>query len=205
MKTKIQWVSRISLVVLALLGALSGSVWAGKKPVTPPAKKSTAEGVYSQIASDLDGKPAPLGTYAGKVALVVNTASRCGLTGQYEGLQKLHSKYRDQGFVVLGFPSNDFMGQEPGSNSEIKLFCEKNYRVDFPLFNKDHVKGDSKQSVYKYLTEGPQTEFHGEISWNFEKFLVARDGKILARFSPRTSPEDPELLVKLESALKAAR
>jgi glutathione peroxidase len=205
MKTKIKCLSRIPFVGLAFLVGLNASVWAAKKPVSPTSKKSIAEGFYSQSASDLDGKPAPLSSYAGKVALVVNTASRCGLTGQYEGLQKLHSKYRDQGFVVLGFPSNDFMGQEPGSNAEIKLFCEKNYRVDFPLFNKDHVKGDSKQPVYKYLTEGPQPEFHGEISWNFEKFLVGRDGKIVARFSPRTSPEDPELLVKLESALKAAR
>jgi glutathione peroxidase len=161
------------------------------------------KGVYAQVAVGRDGQPMALSAYAGKVALIVNTASRCGFTGQYEGLQRLQSKYRDKGFVVLGFPSNDFFGQEPGSNQEIKLFCQKNYKVDFPLFNKDHVKGEGKQAVYKYLTDGPQSEFKGEISWNFEKFLVGRDGKILARFSPRTSPEDLELVAKLETALAA--
>ncbi len=159
-------------------------------------------GLYSQLATDMDGKPAPLSAYGGKVALVVNTASRCGFTSQYEGLQALQAKYRDKGFVVLGFPSNDFMFQEPGSNQDIKLFCQKNYKVDFPLFNKDKVKGDGKQAVYKFLTEGPQSEFHGEISWNFEKFLVGRDGKILARFKPRVSPDDAELVQKIEAALK---
>lgn len=161
-----------------------------------------SDGLYAQLATDMDGKPAPLSAYAGKVALVVNTASRCGFTGQYEGLQSLQAKYRDKGFVVLGFPSNDFMWQEPGSNQEIKLFCQKNYKVDFPLFNKDKVKGEGKQPVYKFLTEGPQSEFNGEISWNFEKFLVGRDGKILARFKPRVTPDDADLLKKIEAALK---
>jgi len=171
-------------------------LWAGT-----PEKEGKPAGFYLQQATSMDGKAAPLSVYAGKVALVVNTASRCGFTGQYEGLQALQAKYRGRGLVVLGFPSNDFLWQEPGSNQEIKLFCEKNYKVDFPLFNKDHVKGDSKQSVYKFLTEGPQKDFNGEVSWNFEKFLIGRDGKIVARFKSKVSPEDPDLVSKLESAL----
>jgi glutathione peroxidase len=167
------------------------------------AQAAPSGGFYSQTATDMAGKPSSLSAYSGKVALVVNTASRCGYTGQYEGLQRLQQKYRERGLVVLGFPSNDFLGQEPGSNAEIKLFCEKNYQVDFPLFNKDHVKGRSKQLVYRWLTDGPQKEFAGEISWNFEKFLIGRDGKIVARFKPGVDPEDPELVKKLELALSA--
>jgi glutathione peroxidase len=169
----------------------------------PAAVAPRAANLYAEIATDMDGKPAPLAKFAGKVALVVNTASRCGLTSQYEGLQKLQAKYEAKGFVVLGFPSNDFFGQEPGSNQEIKLFCEKNYQVSFPLFGKDHVKGDKKQPVYRYLTEGPQADFRGEISWNFEKFIVGRDGRIVARFNPRVKPEDPELISKLEQAISS--
>ncbi len=165
--------------------------------------QAAPSGFYSQTATDMSGKPAALSVYSGKVALVVNTASRCGYTGQYEGLQKLQSKYRDRGLVVLGFPSNDFLGQEPGSNAEIRLFCEKTYKVDFPLFNKDHVKGRSKQAVYQWLTEGPQKEFHGEIGWNFEKFLISRDGRIVGRFKPGVDPEDADLVKKLEAALGA--
>ena len=174
------------------------------KPAALAARPNQAQGaqaVYALVAADGDGNPAPLARFAGKVTLIVNTASRCGLTPQYEGLQKLQLKYQARGFTVLGFPSNDFFGQEPGSNRDIKLFCEKNYRVSFPLFGKDHVKGEKKQPVYRYLTEGPQQEFHGEIRWNFEKFLIGRDGKVVARFSPSTSPEDPGLILKLEQSL----
>jgi glutathione peroxidase len=190
------------LAVLLWVPLASAPSWAGPKPQVTPAIQPKITGFFAQVATDMDGKPAPLSAYAGKVALVVNTASRCGYTSQYEALQKLHEKYRGLGFVVLGFPSNDFMGQEPGSNAEIRLFCQKNYKVDFPLFNKDHVKGSKKQPVYQFLTEGPQSEFNGEISWNFEKFLVGRDGRILARFKPRTSPEDPELMSRVEAALR---
>lgn len=186
-----------SLLTMVVLLSLSSSLIAAKSLEKPA-------GLYAQIATDMDGKPAPLAAYAGKVALVVNTASKCGLTGQYEGLQVLQGKYRDKGFVVLGFPSNDFMWQEPGNNREIKLFCEKNYKVDFPLFNKDKVKGEGKQPVYQFLTKGPQAEFHGEISWNFEKFLVGRDGKIVARFKPSVTPDDPELVSKIEAALSSS-
>lgn len=187
---------RISVLFLAGLLSASAGV-AGLKA------DSKASGLYAQTATDMDGKPAPLSQYAGKVSLVVNTASRCGFTGQYEGLQKLQAKYRDRGLVVLGFPSNDFWGQEPGSNQEIRLFCTRNYKVEFPLFNKDHVKGEGKQPVYKFLTDGPQSEFHGEIGWNFEKFVIGRDGRIVGRFKSRVSPDDPELVASIESALAA--
>ncbi|NDD92442.1 glutathione peroxidase [bacterium] len=156
---------------------------------------------FSQVATDIEGKMVPLSKYAGNVVLVVNTASQCGFTPQYEGLQKLHARFEKKGFVVLGFPSNDFFGQEPGSNQDIKLFCEKNYRVSFPLFAKARVKGPDKQPVYQFLTEGAQQEFRGEVGWNFEKFLIGRQGKIVARFKSRTAPEDPELVQKIEQAL----
>jgi glutathione peroxidase len=193
--------SMIALLALLLPALKSEAAPAGKPVAKPAAAKVSAANLYAEIATDLDGKPAPLAKFSGKVALVVNTASRCGLTSQYEGLQKLQSRYESKGFVVLGFPSNDFFGQEPGTNQEIKIFCEKNYQVSFPLFGKDHVKGEKKQTVYRYLTEGPQEDFRGEISWNFEKFIVGRDGRIVARFSPRVKPEDPELIAKLEQAI----
>ena len=184
----------LPLVVLSIAGVAAKKV--------EPAK--SVQGVYTQIVTDMDGKPAPLSAYAGKVAMIVNTASRCGFTPQYEGLQALQAKYRDKGFVVLGFPSNDFMWQEPGSNSEIKLFCQKNYKVDFPLFNKDHVKGSEKQALYKYLTEGPQAEFHGEIGWNFEKFLIGRDGRIVGRYKSGIAPDDGKLTGAIEAELGKA-
>jgi glutathione peroxidase len=187
------------VVLLAALMTVPAMAKGPEKKVVPAPPR--AAHFYAEIATDMDGKPAPLAKFAGKVALVVNTASRCGLTPQYEGLQKLQAKYDSKGFVVLGFPSNDFLGQEPGTNQEIKIFCEKNYQVSFPLFGKDHVKGQAKQATYQYLTDGPQADFRGEISWNFEKFIIGRDGKILARFSPRVKPEDPELITKLEQAL----
>ncbi len=149
----------------------------------------------------LHGKPVSGAEFRGKVLLVVNTASECGLTPQYQGLEALHRKLKDRGFSVLGFPSNDFGAQEPGSAAEIGAFCEKNYGVTFPLFEKAPVKGAAKQALYQFLTEaGPETT-RGEITWNFEKFLIGRDGQILARFSPKTSPEDPALLTALEKAI----
>lgn len=193
--------SMIVLLVLSLPAQESEAAPTAKPAARPAAAKVSAANLYAEIATDMEGNPTPLAKFAGKVALVVNTASRCGLTSQYEGLQKLQSRYEAKGFVVLGFPSNDFFGQEPGTNQEIKIFCEKNYQVSFPLFGKDHVKGEKKQPVYRYLTEGPQADFRGEISWNFEKFIIGRDGRIVARFSPRVKPEDPELIAKLEQAI----
>jgi len=159
--------------------------------------------LYSFTLDDIDGKPVDLKTFEGKVVLVINTASKCGLTPQYEGLQALFEKYRDRGFVVLGFPANNFRGQEPGTNEEIKEFCLENYGVAFPMFAKISVKGDDIHPLYQYLTSGAgRAEFSGEITWNFEKFLFDRRGRVAARFKPRTAPESEEVVQAVENLLK---
>jgi glutathione peroxidase len=169
----------------------------------------------------IGGADASLGDYAGKVLLVVNVASKCGLTPQYEGLEALYGKYHDQGLVVLGFPANDFGAQEPGSNAEIESFCTTNFGVDFPMFEKLVVTGPDKHPLYRALTEAaPNATNDGafrdrlkgygmtpnpapELLWNFEKFLVGRDGAVVARFSPDTAPDDPALVAAIERALAA--
>lgn len=148
----------------------------------------------------LDGQELPLAPYKGKVVLVVNVASRCGLTPQYAGLEKLHQQFRDRGFSVLGVPCNQFAAQEPGSEDEIREFCTLNYGVTFPLGSKMDVNGASRHPLYRLLA-GEGAEFPGDITWNFEKFLVGKDGRVLARFSPRTTPEDPALVAAIEKAL----
>jgi glutathione peroxidase len=146
------------------------------------------------------GADASLADHAGKVLLIVNVASRCGLTPQYEGLEALYRKYRDRGFAVLGFPANDFGAQEPGSNDEIATFCTTNFGVDFPMFAKISVKGPDKHPLYAGLIAQSATP-DAEIAWNFEKFLLGRDGTLLRRFSPRTTPDDAELVAAIEGAL----
>lgn len=150
----------------------------------------------------IDGTPTSLSNYAGKVMLIVNVASKCGFTGQYAGLQKLHETYQERGLVVLGFPANDFLFQEPGSNKEIAQFCSLKFHVTFPLFEKITVKGRHCHPLYTYLT-GKETnpEFSGAITWNFNKFLIGRDGRILARFGSKTTPEDKDLIAAVEKAL----
>lgn len=138
--------------------------------------------------------------YKGKTLLIVNTASQCGYTSQYEGLEKTFAKYKAKGLVVLGFPSNDFGGQEPGSDQEIKAFCAKNYKVKFPMFSKSVVKGPQKQELFKFLTESAPTK--GEIKWNFEKFLVNGQGQVVGRFGSSVTPDSVELTRALETALK---
>ena len=170
----------------------------------------------------ITGKPASLGDYAGKVLLVVNTASKCGLTPQYEGLEALFTRFRDQGLVVLGFPSNDFAGQEPGSNQDIASFCAVNYSVDFPLFAKVNVVGPDKHPLYAALTAAQPKAANSdsfreklkgykvtpnpepEVLWNFEKFLIARDGRVVARFSPDMAPADGKLVDAIERELQRA-
>ena len=171
----------------------------------------------------IDGKGDSLGAHKGNVLLVVNVASKCGLTPQYEGLEKLYGAYKDRGFEVLGFPANDFGAQEPGSNEEIVEFCSLNYGVSFPLFSKADVTGDNKQPLYAALTEAlPEKQGEAgafreklrgygmtptedpEVLWNFEKFLIGRDGKVAARFAPTTAPDDPALVSAVESELAKA-
>ncbi len=152
----------------------------------------------------LEGKPVELKKYAGKVVLVVNVASKCGLTPQYTELQSVYSKYKDKGLAVLGFPCNQFAGQEPGTSEEISEFCSKNYGVTFDMFSKVDVNGDKACDFYKYLTsQDTKPQGAGKISWNFEKFLIGRDGKVVARFGPRTEPDAPEVIEAIEKALAA--
>jgi len=151
----------------------------------------------------INGVDATLGDYAGKVLLIVNVASKCGLTPQYEGLKKLYSDYRDDGLVVLGFPANDFAGQEPGSNEDIVTFCTTNFGIDFPMFEKITVKGPGTHPLYAALIAQSDTP-EAEISWNFEKFLVSRDGHVVRRFSPRTEPNDPELVAAIKATLSGS-
>ncbi len=147
------------------------------------------------------GDERALADYEGKAVLVVNTASRCGLTPQYEGLEALQKKYEAKGFAVLAFPANDFMWQEPGTNAEIQEFCRTEYGTTFPVFAKIHVKGKSIAPLYRWLTT--DSGFAGDIEWNFAKFLVGPDGRVVARFNPKVEPLAPELIAQVEAALPA--
>lgn len=151
-------------------------------------------------ARRLSGPVEALDRYRGEVLLVVNTASRCGFTPQYEGLQSLYERYHERGFTVLGFPSNDFREQEPGTDAEIGAFCEANYGVAFPMYSKVRVQGDDAHPVYAYLTSQP-APIGGPVEWNFQKYLVDREGRVVQRFSPRTEPEAPEVVAAIESLL----
>jgi glutathione peroxidase len=164
--------------------------------------KNTAS-IHDFVLEDIDGEDVKLETFKGKVLLIVNVASKCGFTPQYEGLQALYVKYQPEGFVVLGFPANNFMGQEPGSNKEIKQFCSLTYGVTFPMFSKISVKGDDIAPLYLYLTDSSTNkEYAGDITWNFNKFLIGRDGRILNRFDSRDTPESSKVLQAIEQALK---
>ena len=162
-----------------------------------------ASNVLDFTLNSIDGKPAPLSQYQGKVVLIVNVASKCGYTPQYTGLEKVYEKYKDKGFVILGFPANNFMGQEPGTNEEIKTFCSSKYNVTFPMYSKISVKGEDTHPLYKFLTDkqaNPTTG--GDINWNFTKFLVGKDGKVIARFEPAVTPESSQVTDAIEKALK---
>ena len=197
----------LKIASIAILILLAGAVAAAYKlgfifnpsPSAPPAEKS----MYEFTLKDIDGKDVKLDAYQGKAVMIVNTASKCGLTPQYEGLQKIYDKYKDQGFVVLGFPANNFMGQEPGTEKEIKEFCTLKYDVDFPMFSKISVKGADQHPFYTFLTNKESNPgFGGDVTWNFEKFLADKNGKIVARFSPKTLPDAPEVVAAIEKALK---
>jgi glutathione peroxidase len=159
-----------------------------------------AETILNVPLKDIDGRSTTLQAYQGKVLLVVNVASKCGMTPQYAGLEALYAKYKEQGLVVLGFPCNQFGGQEPGTNEEIKQFCTANYGVTFPLFDKLDVNGPNRAPLYTLLA-GKDSPVAGDIRWNFTKFLVGRDGKILKRFESRTKPDAPEVVGALTAAL----
>ena len=158
--------------------------------------------IYTIPLKDIDGKDATLKTYAGQPLLIVNVASKCGFTPQYAGLEAVWRKYKDKGLMVLGFPCNDFGAQEPGTTEEIKKFCSANYEVTFPLFDKLHVKGDEQHALYAVLT-GADSPVPGPVKWNFGKFLIGRDGKIIARFDSKVTPDSAELTKAIEDALAA--
>ena len=157
-----------------------------------------ASSIHEFNLNSIDGKPAPLSAYKGKVVLVVNVASRCGYTPQYNGLEALYKKYKDQGLVIAGFPANNFGSQEPGTNEEIKTFCSSKYNVTFPMYSKISVAGSDKAPLYEYLTGTGG----GEVKWNFTKFLVGADGKVIQRFESGVTPESAELVSAVEKALK---
>lgn len=158
--------------------------------------------LFKYKMKDIDGKEVRLSKYKGNVLLVVNTASKCGYTPQYEGLEETYQKYKDKGFYVLGFPANNFGGQEPGTETEIKEFCTTKYKVTFPMFAKISVKGADQDPLYAYLTSKEKNpDFAGDITWNFNKFLIDRDGKIVARFSSKIKPESEEVSQAIEKYL----
>jgi glutathione peroxidase len=158
-----------------------------------PMSAQTASSIYDFSATAIEGTPVPLSTYKDKVLLIVNTASQCGFTPQYQGLQALHNKYAQQGLVILGFPCNQFGQQEPGSSDDIKSFCETRFGVTFPLFEKIEVNGSNAHPLYQYLTKSVPGIFGTEgIKWNFTKFLVDRNGKVIKRYPPTAKPEDLE-------------
>jgi glutathione peroxidase len=157
--------------------------------------------IYDIPANTLSGEASSLAPFEGKTVLVVNVASKCGLTPQYEGLEKLQKQYEDRGFSVVGFPSNQFAGQEPGTSEEIQTFCSTTYGVTFPMFEKIDVNGDDRHPIYSELTKTADAEgYSGDVRWNFEKFLIAPDGSV-QRFAPLTEPEDPALVSAIEATL----
>jgi glutathione peroxidase len=160
-----------------------------------------AANFYDFTLPSIKGQPAPLAEYKGKLVLVVNVASRCGYTPQYAALEALYRKYKDRGFVILGFPANNFGGQEPGTNEEILTFCKLNYDVTFPMYAKVSVKGDDQTPLYGWLTKDANPSVTGDIRWNFTKFLVDRDGKVVARFESKVKPDDPEVIAAIEKLL----
>ena len=192
-------VAGVGAVVLARPGDVKDTVKEPSKVAAP-----THGSPLDFTVKTIDGKEQKLSDYKGKVVLMVNVASKCGLTPQYTALESLYEKYKDQGFVIVGFPANNFGSQEPGTNEEIKQFCTSKYNVTFPMMSKISVKGDEKHPLYKFLTEGKAGEdFAGDIEWNFAKFLVDRNGNVMARFASKTTPDSPQLTAAVEKALAA--
>jgi glutathione peroxidase-family protein len=204
----------IACVLLALL-AIAGVSCDSKEPATsqamtksqvatPTKVSATAKPLYSFALNDIEGNPVTLGQYQGKVLLLVNVASKCGYTKQYAGLEALYEKYKDEGLVVLGFPANNFGGQEPGTNEEILAFCTSTFNVAFPMFAKISVKGDDIDPLYAYLTSAEtDPDFAGDITWNFNRFLVSRTGEIIGRYDSNVEPMSPTLVGDIEKALQS--
>jgi glutathione peroxidase len=182
---------------MKLIALLAAALMAA--PQSKPQEKPRVPDTLNFTMNSLDGKPVNLTKYQGNVVLMVNVASECGYTPQYEGLQALHKKYAGRGLRILGFPSNDFGAQEPGTNQEIAEFCKNNYGVEFDMFSKITVVGGNKAPLYRTLTSTPR--FSGEVSWNFEKFLIGRDGQVVGRFKSAVEPLSAEMTRAIEAAL----
>lgn len=191
------------ILTVSSFALAAGVVMAGYAAIAsagPDDKKPTS--VLDFHVKDIDGKDVALSKYQGKVVLIVNTASQCGLTPQYKGLEETYRKYKDQGFEILAFPANEFGQQEPGNDAQIKEFCSTKYNVSFPLFSKIVVKGEGIHPLYEYLTSESTNPGHGgPIAWNFAKFLVNRKGEVVARFDPKTTPDSPEVNSAIERAV----
>jgi glutathione peroxidase len=178
-------------LAIALLLCVAGTVLAA------------ATSVYNFTLKSIEGKPVSLSEYHGKVLMLVNVASKCGFTPQYSALESLYEKYKDKGLVIVGIPANNFGGQEPGTNEEIKKFCSTKYNVSFPMMAKVSVKGDDRTPLYSFLTDkATDPKFAGDIQWNFTKFLFDRNGNPVARFEPNVTPDSPQVIAAVESALK---
>jgi len=163
----------------------------------------TSDSIYKFKPTNINGKETSLSKFKGKVLLIVNTASECGYTPQYEGLQTLYEKYNEQGFVVLGFPTNNFGGQEPGTDEQIKEFCNVNYDVSFPMFSKVSVKGNNQHPLFQYLTTAENSNFSGAIKWNFEKFIIGKDGKLKHRFRSAVKPGSDKIKKAIEEEINS--
>ena len=191
----------VAIAAAALVATVSCDPIPSKadSPAVATAKENT---IYDFKMMNIDGKEVPLSKFKGKVLLVVNVASKCGNTPQYAGLESMYKSYKSKGFAILGFPANQFGAQEPGTNSEIKEFCTSTYQVNFPMFAKIVVKGEGIDPLYSWLIAN--APYHDDIEWNFGKFLIGRDGKVIARFNPKVKPDDPELVAAVNKALEAS-
>lgn len=191
------------LAIVAVIGTFIFSVYALNGTENEASNAVPKENsIYEFTVTDIDGESVNLEKYKGKVIMFVNTASECGYTPQYKGLQAIYDKYKDEGFVILGFPANNFGGQEPGTEKEIKEFCTLKYKVTFPMFAKISVKGDDQHPLYSFLTnEKTNPKYSGDVTWNFNKFLADKNGEIIARFSSKEVPESKEITNTIEKAI----
>jgi glutathione peroxidase len=197
-----KYVMLLALAIAIVTFASIALTWDGGDPLKE-GENMTEKSVLDFTMKSIDGDDVKLDTYSGKVLLLVNVASKCGYTPQYRGLESVYKKYKEQGLVIMGFPANNFFWQEPGTNEEIKTFCTTKYNVTFPMFAKISVKGDKIHPLYKFLTsKQTNPEFSGAISWNFNKFLVDRAGKVVARFSSKDEPESEKVVQAIEQELK---
>jgi glutathione peroxidase len=195
----------VGIILAVAVVALAGGAYKLGFILNPsPSAATTEKSLYEFTMRNIDGQDVKLEAYRGKVVMVVNVASKCGYTPQYEGLEALYEKNKDKGFVILGFPANNFLGQEPGTEAEIKEFCNLKYHVTFPMFAKISVKGEDQHPLYNYLTnKATDPEFAGDISWNFNKFLLDRSGKIVARFGTQETPDSEAITLAIDKYLAA--